>query len=58
MGKLLESGQFGEVYKGILQLASPNEKVAIKTLENNANKEDRVNSCRRQPSCVSLSIPM
>ena len=42
LGDLLGSGQFGMVYKGVLQSASGEVEVAVKTLKEGSRKEDRV----------------
>jgi len=42
LGKLLGSGQFGDVYRGTLQHSRGSIEVAIKTLKSKASKEDRV----------------
>jgi len=42
MGEQLGSGQFGNVYRGILQHSNSHIKVAIKTLKDGARTEDRV----------------
>ena len=41
-GNLLGSGQFGMVYKGVLQSAGVEVEVAVKTLKEGSDKEDRV----------------
>ena len=42
MGDLLGSGQFGNVYRGILQCSNTSIDVAIKTLKNGSTKGDRI----------------
>ena len=42
LGDLLGSGQFGMVYKGVLQSAGGEVEVAVKTLKEGSDKEDRV----------------
>ena len=42
LGKLLGSGQFGDVYQGTLQHSIGSIEVAVKTLKHKASKEDRV----------------
>ena len=42
LGDLLGSGQFGMVYKGVLQSAGGEVEVAVKTLKEGSEKEDRV----------------
>jgi proto-oncogene tyrosine-protein kinase ROS len=42
LGGLLGSGQFGVVYKGLLEIGSENVDVAVKTLKEGSGEEDRV----------------
>lgn len=42
MGDPLGSGQFGDVYHGVLHHASTSIEVAIKTLKSGASKQDRI----------------
>ena len=42
LGDLLGSGQFGMVYKGVLQSTGGEVEVAVKTLKEGSKKEDRV----------------
>ena len=42
LGVTLGSGHFGEVYKGILQSGEGDIEVAVKTLKEGCNEDDRV----------------
>ena len=42
LGDLLQSGQFGKVYKGVLQSTGGEVEVAVKTLKEGSEKDDRV----------------
>ena len=42
LGETLGSGQFGEVYRGICMHSDSKFQVAVKTLKEGANEEDRV----------------
>ncbi len=42
LGKLLGSGQFGDVYRATWQSAGGDIEVAVKTLKCDSNKEDKV----------------
>ena len=42
LGDLLGSGQFGLVYKGVMEAGGGEVEVAVKTLKEGSEKEDRV----------------